>query len=36
MDQDLIFIYEPDGGSEPIEEDGDRSISNTRRPRQED
>jgi hypothetical protein len=36
MDQDLIFIYEPDGGPEPTEEDGERSLSNTRRPRQND
>jgi hypothetical protein len=36
MDQDLIFIYEPDGGPEPLEEDGQRSTSNTRRPQQYD
>jgi hypothetical protein len=36
MDRDLIFIYEPDGGPEPTEEDGQRSMSNTRRPRQSD
>lgn len=36
MDQDLIFIYEPDGGPEPTEGDSQRSMSNTRRPRQAD
>jgi hypothetical protein len=36
MDQDLIFIYEPDGGPEPREDDGQRSTSNTRRPQQSD
>jgi len=36
MDQDLIFIYEPDGGPEPREEDGQRSTSNTRRPQPND
>jgi hypothetical protein len=36
MDQDLIFIYEPDGGPEPTGEDAQHSTSNTRRPRQND
>jgi mannose-6-phosphate isomerase-like protein (cupin superfamily) len=36
MDQDLIFIYEPDGGPEPTGEDAQRSTSNTRRPRRND
>ena len=36
MDQDLIFIYEPDGGPEAREEDVQRSMSNTRRPLQND
>jgi hypothetical protein len=36
MDQELIFIYEPDGGPEPREENGQRSTSNTRRPLQND
>jgi hypothetical protein len=36
MDQDLIFIYEPDGGPEPREEDGQHSTSNTRRPHPND
>ncbi|MEY2490292.1 MAG: rRNA synthase [Verrucomicrobiota bacterium] len=36
MDQDLIFIYEPDGGPELTDEDEQRSMSNTRRPRQND
>jgi hypothetical protein len=36
MDQDLIFIYEPDGGPESREEDAQLSTSNTRRPRQND
>jgi hypothetical protein len=36
MDQDLIFIYEPDGGPEAREEDVQRSLSNTRRPVQDD
>ena len=36
MDQDLIFIYEPDGGPEPTEGDSQRSMSNTRRPGQTD
>jgi hypothetical protein len=36
MDQDLILIYEPDGDPEPTEEDSQRSLSNTRRPRQND
>lgn len=36
MDQDLIFIYEPDGGPELRDEDAQRSTSNTRRPVQND
>jgi mannose-6-phosphate isomerase-like protein (cupin superfamily) len=36
MDQDLVFIYEPDGGPESREEDAQRSTSNTRRPLQND
>jgi hypothetical protein len=36
MDEDLIFIYEPDGGPELTDEDDQRSMSNTRRPRQND
>lgn len=36
MDQDLIFIYEPDGGPEARDEDVQRSMSNTRRPVQND
>lgn len=36
MDQDLIFIYEPDGGPEAKAEDAQRSTSNTRRPVQSD
>ena len=36
MDQDLIFIYEPDGGPEAKDEDAQRSMSNTRRPLQND
>jgi hypothetical protein len=36
MDQDLIFIYEPDGGPEAKDEDVQGSTSNTRRPVQGD
>jgi hypothetical protein len=36
MDQDLIFIYEPDGGPETRDEEVQHSTSNIRRPRQDD